>query len=243
MSQIIQSSKIINDVELMTPKLIDPPPYAAIYRYPEKLNIVCVWWGDLYPIQYVETLRDSVERNITIPYDFYCITDRLVAPDGMIHIPCENQTGWWQKVNLFKPGLFEGRTLYLDLDVVITGSLDLIASSEGEMVMIENFGPNKGHAAYNSSCMLWTPSELTEKIYTSFDDSIMGILHGDQCWIWRVLRDNIKAFRKDLLDSYKYHKTGTWSRKTQDTSVWVFHGRPNPHEVNDDWVKRAWIRK
>lgn len=242
MTQIIQSTKIVNGVDLKTPPLIDPPPRAAIGEGPEKLNVVCVWWGDLYPVHYVENLRDMISRHLTVPYEMFCITDRLVTPEGITHMPCQSQEGWWQKINLFKPGLFEGRTLYFDLDVVITNSLDPIAKSEGDLVMIENFGPNKGHAAFNSSCMLWTPSEKIEKIYNSYEDSISTILHGDQCWIWRAFGNDILAFRKDLLDSYKYTKLGQWKRSSPDTAVWIFHGNPKPHQASESWVREHWTK-
>ena len=48
MSQIIQSTKIINCVNLKTPALIDPPPYAEVGEPPKKLIVACVWWGNKY---------------------------------------------------------------------------------------------------------------------------------------------------------------------------------------------------
>ncbi len=224
-------TKVINGVELALQTFLSPPPRAAITKHPTELSVVCVWWGELYGPEYVRHLRDSVARNLTVPYTFYCITDRLEAPEGMVHIPCENQTGWWQKVNLFKPGLFEGRVLYLDLDVVIVKSLDSLVSSEGDFIMIENFGPNKSQSAFNSSVMLWTPNETSEKIYTCFTDEVMKILHGDQCWVWRVLGNSILAFEKSLVESYKYSAFNEWRRFSMNTSVMVFHGSPKPHQV------------
>jgi hypothetical protein len=233
------TTKIINGVELALPTP-HQPDRALIGDAPEELSVVCVWWGELYGPEYVRHLRDSVARNLTVPYTFYCITDRLEAPEGMVHIPCENQTGWWQKVNLFKPGLFKGRVLYLDLDVVIINTLDPLVSSEGDFVIIENFGPNKGQSAFNSSAMLWTPNEKTERIYTCFTDEVMQILHGDQCWIWRVLGNDVLAFEKPLVESYKYSALPQWRRFTANTSVMVFHGSPKPHQVSEKLIVSNW---
>jgi hypothetical protein len=253
MSQIIQSNKLINGVNLNTPRLPDPPKYSPIGEPPEFLAVVCVWWGDLYGIDYVEKLYNSVKRNLSIPHHFYCITEHENVPYGVQRIEAPNNSkGWWQKVNLFRKDLFPeeldslnqcqyGRVIYLDLDVVITGSIDEIASSSGEFVMIENFGPNKKHAAHNSSIVLWNPSTLSQNISDAFDVEVTRELHGDQCWIWRVMDSHITNFRKDLVDSYKYSKRSDWKRSRGEVSpVMIFHGNPKPHQCNDTWVKKNW---
>lgn len=244
MSQIIQSTKLINCVDLKTPALIDPPLYAEVGEPPKKLIVACVWWGTKYGKEYVEKLRNSVKRNLSIPYELVCITDRDDVPEGVTKIPApKNSEGWWQKVNLFHPKLFhpQNRIMYLDLDVVITNSLDALACSQGEFIMIENFGPNKKHAAYNSSCMVWNPTEKTHRIHNSFDKVVTQELHGDQCWIWRVMEKDIKAFRKDLAESYKYNRRTTqWKRESKDTALWIFHGKPDPHEVKDSIIVKNW---
>jgi hypothetical protein len=238
------TSKIINGVDLKLPILIDPPIYSKIGEEPNKMIVACVWWGTKYGRNYVENLRNSLKRNLSIPYEMVCITDRDDLPDGIRKIPAlKNGDGWWQKVNLFKPGMFpsDTRILFLDLDVVITSSLDPISRSQGEFVMIENFSMNRRASAYNSSCMLWTPNEKTERIYTCYNSEVVEALHGDQCWIWRVMEKDILAFRKDLLESYKYNRARPEMRRaSNDTAVWVFHGKPDPHEVNAPFVKNNW---
>ena len=247
MSAIIQSNKTINGVNLNTPTLPTPPKYVLNNERPECLSVVCVWWGDLYGIDYVQKLYNSVKRNLSIPHKFYCITEHDHVPEGVEKIQTPNTSkGWWQKVNLFQPGLFpkEARILYLDLDVVITDSIDDIASSKGDFVMIENFGPNKKHAAHNSSAVLWNPTDLTEHIFNSFDQSVTQELHGDQCWIWRVMDSYITNFRKDLVDSYKYATRPDWKRSRVDrpySPIMIFHGNPKPHQCGDPWVKKYWV--
>lgn len=245
MSAIIQSNKIINGVNLNTPPLPNPPNYDPTGVPPECMSVVCVWWGDLYGIDYVQKLYNSVKRNLSIPHQFYCITEHDHVPEGVQKIQTPNTSkGWWQKVNLFQKELFprESRVLYLDLDVVITSSLDDIVSSSGDFVMIENFGPNKKHAAHNSSIVLWTPSDLSDNIFNAFDQSVTKELHGDQCWIWRVVGPHITNFRKDLVDSYKYSKRPDWKRsKGEVAPVMIFHGNPKPHECGNAWVRENWV--
>jgi len=194
-------------------------------------------------VEYVEKLRNSVARNLTIPHDFLCVTSH-VGPDGVTRIsPPRGGEGWWQKVNLFDPLMFPSgvRVLYLDLDVVVVGSLDKLASSNEPFCMIENYGPNKGHAAHNSSIMLWTPDEKTARIYNLFSDDVPKQLHGDQCWIWRVMRDDITDFHQNMAVSYKYEKASpNWHHADDKTAVVVFHGQPKPHQVKDQMIVQNW---
>ena len=247
---IIQSREIVNGVNLATPKCPIPPRYAKIANELDKpLIVACVWWGNLYGKEYVEKLYDAVSRNLTIPFTFHCITDEqnLSTPFPGRNIfkilTPTTEKGWWQKVNLFKEGMFpaESRVFYLDLDVVITGSLDELVKSEGDIVMIENFGPNKKHAAHNSSAMLWTPSDLTQVIFNAFSHKVTEELHGDQCWIWRVMDSFIRDFSPEFADSYKYRQREEWRRnKTGLAPIIVFHGNPKPHQCNDDWIQKHW---
>lgn len=254
---ITQSQKTMNGVELRTPPLPDPPNRVTPGRRPDRLVVACVWFkGPNYPTsKYVAVLKNMVARNLTIPHDFVCITphkDEL--PDGVIamtpptppvgqSVAGEADKNWWHKVGLFSPNLFgpSTRVLYFDLDVIIINSLDNIASCEDMFCMIENFGPNKGHAAHNSSVMLWYPTPATHKIFTQFSPDVTKELHGDQCWIWRVMTDDIiRDFERYQCVSYKYEKHPQWQHRTNATSVVIFHGKPKPHEISTDPLSAHW---
>lgn len=251
---ITQSLLTINGVDLKTPALPNPPKRVTVGNAPDKLTVACVWWGTLYPQQYVVNLRNMVARHLTVPYEFVCITDRDDVPEGVTRIPtpvpnevCQGKNsygdgkGWWAKIGLFKPGLFSGRVMYFDLDVVICNSLNKLACIQEPFCMIENFGPNKGHAAHNSSVMVWTSSTKTEEIYTKFSPDVTKELHGDQCFIWRVMQDDIYNYPKNWVVSYKYEKHPRWRNADKDTSIVVFHGKPKPSDIpNDPLIHNHW---
>src|SRR5688500_17803184 len=67
---------------------------------------------------YVDRLCSMVKRNLRQPHRFVVVGGR----------PEET---WWAKIRLFRPGLFTGRVLYLDLDSVITGLLDELVDIKG----------------------------------------------------------------------------------------------------------------
>jgi len=92
------------------------------------VNVVCVKWGSKFSPHYVNTLYNMVNRNITIPHRFVCLTEK---PDGLNSnidiVDIEQDFEYcWTKLEIFKPDIFsnEAVCLYLDLDVVITDNID-----------------------------------------------------------------------------------------------------------------------
>ncbi len=41
-----------------------------------KNTILCVKWGDKYSREYVEKLKQQCEDNCSVPFNFYCLTDK-----------------------------------------------------------------------------------------------------------------------------------------------------------------------
>ncbi|WP_299650004.1 glycosyl transferase [uncultured Tateyamaria sp.] len=98
-------------------------------------QIMCINWGTRYGAPYINRLYEMVRRNITPPFRFVCFTD---TRDGVrSEVECydlppmpgfmpKNTLGKWPKSRLWAPKLAElsGPILFIDLDVVILGSLD-----------------------------------------------------------------------------------------------------------------------
>jgi hypothetical protein len=214
-------------------------------RFP-KINpvVACVWVKPRYTLEQVLILKAMVKRNLYLGHEFVCLTDHTEAIDELRAnnirpiVVKSDLKGWWQKIRLFDPKNFSpgSSILYLDLDVVVAQSLDEFFCVEDPMVMIANFGVNFRHSKYNSSAMLWENGHA-EAIYTAFNqlgpDRVMKHLHGDQCWIWRVMRDSVAVWPSDWVRSFKYdvRKGGTVPPVT------VFHGDPKPTEVFLPFVK------
>ena len=67
--------------------------------------------GRTYSPEWVRKLKRMVERT-TKGVRFVCLSN--VPVEGVETIPLrDNLPGWWAKIELFRPGLFTGRTLYL----------------------------------------------------------------------------------------------------------------------------------
>lgn len=103
-------------------------------------QFIAIRWGRKYGPEYLDRLYGMVARHTTGPFTFWCVTDQpegirpevrcLPLPDLGCEMP-KNTYGIWGKSRLWNrdlggPGVPgpQGPVLFLDLDVVVTGSLD-----------------------------------------------------------------------------------------------------------------------
>ena len=229
------------------------------------VTVLCVRFGNKYGRNYVERLRNMVSRHLTIPYEFVCLTDDQHPIEGVRSIvqPSANYAkGWWHKVHMFDPNLaLQGRILYLDLDVVIHNNINKLVDIKGDRFYgIRDFN-RKFYPSWhslNSSALSWTHGTNAD-IWTKFqaDKSTAQRLQGDQDWIWKLAKDRIKFWPDSWIQSYKWEirgrdelvdRTGRKGFKTvsnnvkpnPECSVAVFHGAPNPEDVQDLFVVDNW---
>jgi hypothetical protein len=89
------------------------------------INVVCLLrqGGKVgYDATWVEKLQRGVQRNLTLPHRFICFSDCDVSCERVELLPGDH--GFWSKMQLFRPGVLSGPTLFLDLDTVVCGNLD-----------------------------------------------------------------------------------------------------------------------
>ena len=241
------------------------PTDVPTYVPGEKLTVLCVRFGNKYGRDYVERLRNMVNRHLTVPHEIACLTDDQHPIEGVrtIYQPnAQYAKGWWHKVHMFDPTLpLAGRVLYMDLDVVICNNIDKLATYRPDtFVGIHDFN-RKFHATWhylNSSVMAWTHGTQSH-IYNQFKSrpSDAQRLQGDQDWIWKLSKDKIQFWPRDWIMSYKWEirsreELTILNGKRQfkevkndvnvlpDCSIAVFHGDPNPCAVQDKFVLDNW---
>jgi hypothetical protein len=117
------------------------------------INVVCVLrqGGKVgYDAVWVRKLKDAVARNLTLPHKFICLSDCEVPCE---RIPLESTgDGFWAKMQLFKPGLFIGPVLYIDLDTVICQNIDDLVIKVQDEKFVMWHETDKG---IHSSAMMW----------------------------------------------------------------------------------------
>jgi hypothetical protein len=230
-------------------------------------HVVCVKWGNKYISKYVNVLYNMCKRNITVPYEFHCITDDtngLEPHINTIQLPNDPWIKtWWSKLWMFG-GHFplKGNILYFDLDVVVFNNIDLLFThNTGRFHIIRDFNRCrvKDWSLSNSSVMRWEAGKLNY-LWDEFVEKpnvIMQNNHGDQDWISKRAKADINWFPDEWIRSYKWEMIGMkdtkllmkdgkkFFRKPVDISpenkVAVFHGEPKPFNCADEWVVKNWI--
>jgi hypothetical protein len=215
-----------------------------------------VRWGDKYGDEYVLRLRAMVDKHLAEPHVFVCFTERPIAGIYCRALPSA-LPAWWAKLGLFRPGLIDGTKLYLDLDVVATGPLDVFVrrkvSDMGKLWALDDFsyslrtpkpfiddytrGLLGGAGTCNSSVMCWN-GDVPAQAWHSFTPEVMERLHGDQNHLTQVLYpDRLALYPPGLACSYKYHVLNG----QRFGSLTVFHGTPKCHELErSEPLRQMW---
>ena len=229
-----------------------------------KLNFACVYYGDKYKIEYVEKLYNMVQRHTTLPHNFICFTDSTIIQRRLKRTLSGHKIifrqfhrhdfkGWFNKLQLFSPEAeLIGNTLYMDLDVVILDNIDCFftCGKDHNFVGMNDFNPTSGQ--FNSSIMKFNNETSNKLIWEEYMKRRGDFKkhHGDQ----NIITDLIKkhkdtiSFPDEWTQSYKwydrsgkrYHRDKWTFEQHPKAKVCVFHGSPNPHDSQQEWVKNNW---
>jgi len=228
-------------------------------------HIVCVKWGNKYISQYVNVLYNMCQRNTTVPYEFYCITDDPKGLDPHIKtIKLPNDPWiktWWSKLWMFGSHFpLQGNILYFDLDVIVFKHIDeLFNYNPGKFHIIRDFNRCrvKDWKLSNSSVMRWETGTLNYlwDDFVANPSKVMQNNHGDQDWITKRADKDINHWPDDWIRSYKWEMIGYKDTKArrgpklifdrppkiiEANKVAVFHGEPKPFNCGDEWVETNW---
>lgn len=129
----LNSSQDPNSIKFSKPQILDCSKLTKVEKQSNNLNVICVKYGTKYGADYVNKLYWGVKKNLTKDFKFWCFTENGIGLDENIGVkPLKNKwAGWWSKVHMFNPEYYEGiegTVFYIDLDMVISGNIDDLAS-------------------------------------------------------------------------------------------------------------------
>lgn len=213
-------------------------------------TIICMKWGTRYGPEYVNRLASMVRRNVAKPTRFVCFTDdgsgvepgiELQPFPAIPNIP--DRVAWtpWRKLSVWQDPLVDitGDVLFLDLDLVVTGSLDSFFEYEpGAYVAIENW-TQMGQGVGNTSAFRFPVGRFTH-IYDRFVADPEAILAR-----WRIeqqyISDEIpgmKYWPAAWCVSFKHSLLPRWPmnffqapKLPPDTRIVAFTGKPDPEDA------------
>ena len=220
-------------------------------------------WGSRYGHEYVNRLYKSIKKHTRRKTQLHCFTDNtsnidknvICNPLPKISLPESISYTPWRKMSLWQYPLcdLQGDVLFLDLDLVITGSLDRFFDFKpGSYCVIENWtqiGQNIG----NTSCFRF-PVGRYNSIFEKFEKNPCKYLkkyHIEQVYLSNQIKDQAfwptewcKSFKHNLLPRWPFR---IWkpAKLPKDTSIVAFTGKPDPDDViNGQWpVKKSQIYK
>ncbi len=224
-------------------------------------NVICVKWGTKFGPEYVNRLYKMVEKNLTIPHRFVCLTNEPEGIDKEIEVRpffTLDDSGLpekaWKKLGLFTDKLadIEGRALFLDLDVVILKNIDDFFKVEGEFVIIKDWDFKKDIIG-NSSVFRFEVNKhkdiienfykegkdirkryRNEQAFLSYQMYKKGILsYWDKSWCVSFKRNCLRRFPLNYFQVPKEPK---------DAKILVFHGRPNPEQAYEGFMGKGGLR-
>lgn len=217
------------------------------------LNIVCfLWHGDRWSrndngVLYVNKLFRAVQKHLSLPHRFICMSSVKGSFDNGIEIIELNAPSWigcLPKVCMFDPELgLKGQVLSFDIDIVITGSLDEFASYRGNFAVRSSFryphlldGDIVGFKVGFETDRIWKPLKENPK-------EVELITGGrERFWYRHCLGNEMERFQTlfpGQLKSYKRHVRNVQNLH-KDVRIVSCHGRPRPHELNEPWAIENW---
>lgn len=223
-------------------------------KWPEtpgrNITFVCVNWGNYCGRgkDYVNKLLKGVINYLPggTHFRFICFSDideSYKDENGIEYIPLPTGIkGWWNKLYLFKEGIFEEgeRVIYFDLDTVIIRSLEDVIQYSGEFATLRDFyHPER----LGPGVMLWRGG-FGKDIWNSYEAAgyPTNLPLGDLSWINKCFDES--GYKADILqdlfpDKFVSYKVHAQHGIPEKASVVCFHGFPRPHEVGG-WVDAVW---
>ncbi|MCK9431876.1 MAG: hypothetical protein M0R00_02835 [Candidatus Omnitrophica bacterium] len=257
---------LVKSMSGWTRELLGAPTTEWLSDMTDRITVGCCWDGkDYYPPEYINILYNSVLRNTTIPFDFVCYVgpdaERPARTDAInknIRIVPVGLPSWWSAMPLFQknpPGVTTKTILYLDLDIVIIGSLDDIINFPAEQAHMKDEPSHMcryGRERYMNTSVTLLRNGAGAKVWDAYVKCGMPTWDALRPPSGAVLRMAAQEIINHPQNGIRYELFPEWmvcSYKFQvlkkgipdDCRVVVFHGQPKPAAcMHEPFVRENW---
>ena len=227
----------------------------------ERVNIICMKWGQKYGADYANRLYRMVKRNLTLNFRFVCFTDDNsgleagieAMPLPSLDLPEGAPERGWNKLSTFEPDLagLSGETLFLDLDVVIVGNIDDLFTIPGDFLIIRD-KKFKHRLIGNSSVYRFRIGEHPE-VLSYFQENfakVQNSYRNEQAYLSDQInqKNKLSFWPEDWCISFKYNCVSPWPiayfkdpQLPPTAKILIFHGFPLPEHAIEG-VTHKWYR-
>ena len=229
-------------------------------------TVICMKWGDRYGPEYVNRLWSMIGRNTQRDTRLICFTDDAAGIDPAvvteplpeINIPDRVSRTPWRKLSVWRSDLAASNLLlsddilFIDLDMVIVGSLDeFFDFSPGEFCVIKNWTQKRKNVGNTS--LFRFPAQRFSHIFEYFDqdpEKVLGEYRIEQQYISAEIRNRV-FWPEAWCLSYKHSIIPRWPLNffkppelPANARVIAFTGKPDIDEAaQGEWPVTRWYKR
>lgn len=218
------------------------------------ITVVCVRTGEKYGIEYVAALRDMVSKHLPRRHRFVCLTDQPERIGGVsfLSIGGYGLEGWFAKMLVFNRAFVgDGKILYIDLDMVIAGSLEPLADLNIDFGICKNFTrirqEKEGNVTWPclfGSCVMLLGAGFGQHVWDEFKRDRLGYIEragnkGDQ-QIIQWINPSSLYLQLILPPGYLLHYKDFTDTPDDSAAILVFAGKSKPANCQIEWIRNHW---
>jgi len=224
----------------------------------EPVNVICLKWGSRYPAYYVNNLYVGVKKYLHRPFRFICVTETIAdLAEGIETFPIPADPGMstrWPnvfiKLLVTADGFanLKGPTLFLDIDVAITGDIDCFFEYRPRKnCIIHNWVESrktifrKAPAVGNSSVFRFEAGQSNYIYETFLAEMDRAVDHNcfrtEQAFLTYAMKE-VYWWPNEWVRSFKRHAMWAFPfnylfepRLPAKCRILAFHGKPDPDEA------------
>ena len=207
----------------------------------------------VYTPEWVDILYRMVQRNLTIPFRFVCLTHypQEAFKEHVVAVPfLEDIREVMCLTEAFRPDLEIERGMWFGLDTVIRGNIDDLASWDGDFAL----GRQPGPPDYDGTAMIWANpiclydgkavAHLWENRADAATDPWIVQYSGafglaEQFYWGRHYQGQISDYY--TLFPGQIVSNRNWKPQMEDTRIVYFYGKEKPQNTNLPGVTEHWI--
>ncbi|WP_240933114.1 glycosyltransferase [Diaphorobacter sp. HDW4B] len=248
----------------------------------QQRHIICMKWGTKYGPEYVNRLYAMVRRHLTGDFNFVCLTDNTEGlrpevechpiPDINFNLAPGEPDRAWKKLTTFEADLYglRGTALFLDIDIVIVGSLDDFFTQPGQFLIIKDYPRfwrnNAKRIVGNSSVYRFELGAHPDVLeyFRKHSQEMRAQYRNEQEYLSHFLnkQGKLSYWPAAWCPSFKYAcipawPTNYWTEPVppKDARIVIFHGECNPpdalagrrnkrfrHIQPAKWVAKEWAQ-
>ena len=215
-------------------------------------QIICIKWGTRYDCDYVNRIYAMIRRNITPPFKIYCFTD---DPQGIrSEVSCfdlpelgcprpKKAPGKWPKIALWAKELngLTGPALFVDLDVVVTGNIDVFFEygEPDDVILARNW--IKPLERLGQTSVFRFPIGKYHRLLDDFrrdPENIAEQFQFEQRYVTQRCERPVKFWPHYAVKHFRLNCLGPWPlrylrppRLPRDARIVIFPGKPDPADA------------